>query len=64
MSSDMGRSPPWFTTGADGMLINILATPDGLLHHAELQQRGLAAKLHQPLKPVCQLSFLRVIRIR
>ncbi len=58
MTSDIGRSPPWLMTDADAMLINILAIPDGLLHHLELEQRGLSAKLHEPLKPVCQLHFL------
>lgn len=63
MSPEMGRSPPWFETDADGNLINFLAIPDGLLHHPELEQRGLAAKLDQPLKPARQLSFLHSIRI-
>ncbi|OJT02690.1 hypothetical protein TRAPUB_6764 [Trametes pubescens] len=51
--SDIGPSPPWYVRNADGTIGDPTAIPDGLLHHPVLEQRGLASKLHTPLKAGC-----------
>ncbi len=57
MSSDIGPSPPWFILLPDGSLGDIVAIPDRLLRHPELEHRGLASKLYQPIKAVRPSSF-------
>ncbi|EIW56481.1 uncharacterized protein TRAVEDRAFT_49306 [Trametes versicolor FP-101664 SS1] len=52
MASDkVGPSPPWFVTGPDGRVQSILAIHDRLLHHPDLQRRGII--LREPMKPGC-----------
>ncbi|OJT02695.1 hypothetical protein TRAPUB_6769 [Trametes pubescens] len=57
MSSNIGPSPPWFVLRPDGSLGDMSAIPDRLLRHPELEQRGLASKLYQPIKAVRPLHL-------